>query len=135
MKYSILFIFFLFTIIAKAQSELPPFNPPHGFIHQNNYATPSEWDNYIYYQGDITLQFWYAGIIDYVEAQDGTYTTKTRDNLIVNTGYSRSTKLYVYNVEDGQFSYHLYSKKNGKKFSDLSKWLLAEVRKRNLINR
>lgn len=131
MKYIIFYILF-FSVIAKAQSKLPPFNPPLGFIHHNNYATPSEWDNYIYSQGDFTLHFWYAlGMEAYVDAQDGTYTTKTKDNLIVNTGYISSSKIYVYNVEDAEFSYCLSSKNNGKKFSDLSKWLLAEVRKRN----
>ena len=131
MKYSISIIFLSISFFAKAQSDLPPFNPPSGFMHQNNFATPSEWDNYFYYKGNFELQFWYSGDIDYLEAKDGTYTTKTRDNLIVNTGYDRSLKLYVYNVDDGQFSYHLKSKNNGKEFSDLSKWLLAEVRKRN----
>jgi hypothetical protein len=67
----------------------------------------------------------------YLDAGNGTFTTKTKDGLIVNTGKIRSQKLYVYNVEDGNFSYYLSSKKNDKKFSDLSVWLLAEVRRKN----
>jgi hypothetical protein len=132
MKNILTYIFMVLSIHTYAQADLPPFNAPLGFKHQDNTATPSNWDDYIYNNGDYALQFWYATDIDmYLNAGDGTFTTKTKDGLIVNTGYIKSEKLYVYNVEDLNFSYHLSSKKNDKKFSDLSIWLLAQVRSIN----